>query len=415
MKASLKKIKDCRVRLVVEVEPELIEAKYQVVLKDIQKVAHLPGFRPGKAPLEMVERKYSKEAEEETLKALIPEAYHQSVRTQQIQPVTLPAISDIDFQRGKKLSFAAEFEQAPELKLKNYKGIKLKRESNDVSDEDMKKGVQSLLESRAELIPIVESRAVQKGDFVVSDIELWQDGKYAPGKEGVLLFVEPSEHDDFYDKILGAKEGEFREVSHKPTDEEKAKGDVLRPHYKVWIRSIKEKKLPEMSDDFAKSFGKDSVALLEDAIRKDVAQHKHSQSVEKMRKELFEKLLEQNQFVVPEELLAKQKERLMEQTRRQYAQMGIPESKFNQELERIQKEVDKRAEEQVRLYFILGQIAEAENIDVDEIELHSKLEALAQESKRPIEEVRRMFEDDLRESMTESKTVDFLIANAKFD
>ena len=406
MKASLKKLKDCRVKLLVEVEADRVENRFQEVLKDFQRAAQLPGFRQGKAPLEMVERRYSKEAHEEVLKSLIPEAYHQAVQAEKVHPVALPSISDIQCERGKKLMFAAEFERVPEAQVKNYKGIKLKRESADVTAEDVEKGVQTLVESRAELVPLVQPRAVQKGDFVVTDVEIWQEDKYVPGKQGALLYVEPSETDDFYDKILGAGENEVREISHK---------DTAKPHYKVWIRGIKEKKLPVLDDEFAKSFGKDNVELLKDALKKDLAKHKHTQSVEKMKKELYGKLLEQNSFVVPEGLVEKQIERLFGQAERQYQQMGLPASKFLEEKPKIQPEIHKKSEEQVRLYFILQKIAEAENIELDEVELKKRLEALAEESKRPMEEVRRVFEDDLRESMIEAKTVDFLVANAKFD
>ena len=407
MKSSLKKVKDCRVRLHVEAEADLVETRFQEVLKDFQRAAQLPGFRQGKAPLEMVERRYAKEAHEEVLKSLIPEAYHQALQMEKVHPVALPSISDIQCERGKKLVFTAEFECAPEVSVKNYKGMRLKREPAEVSPQDEENGIQSLLESRAELLAVAEARPVQKSDFIVADVEIWQETQYVPGKKGVLLYVEPGEADDFYEKVIGAEVNQMREISHKQ--------DGSKPHYKVWIRGIKEKKLPVLDEEFAKSFGKDTVEALKEALRKDLAQHKRSQSVEKMKKELFGKLLEQNTFMVPEGLVEKQKERLMDQARRQYLQMGIPETKFQQEIPAIDKEISQRAEEQVRLYFILQKIAELESIEVDEIELKHKLEALAAESKRPMEEAQRVFEDDLRDSMIETKAVDFLVANAKFD
>jgi trigger factor len=241
MKSSVKKVKDCRVRLSVEVEPERFEDRYKEVLRDFQKAANLPGFRGGKAPLDMVEKRYAKEAEEETLKALIPEAYHQCVAEAKLSPVSLPSISDVKLERGKKLAFAAEFEQEPEFKLKDYKGIKLRKVASDVPEDEVEKAMQSLAESRAEMTPLLEPRSVKAGDFVVSDIEVWQDGKYTPGRKGVLLYVESNPEDDFFDKIIGANVHEVREVSADPSPEEKAKGIVgRRPFYKVWVRGIKE-------------------------------------------------------------------------------------------------------------------------------------------------------------------------------
>lgn len=416
MKSSLKKIKDCKVRLTVEVEAERVENRYKEVLRDFQKAANLPGFREGKAPVDMVEKRYAKEAEEETLKALIPEAYQQCVVEAKLSPVTLPAISDIKFARGQKLTFAAEFDQEPEFKLKDYKGVKIRKVSPEVDGDDLDKAMQSLVESRAELTPIAVVRPVQKGDFLVCDIEIHQDGKYVPGKKGVLLYAEPNEEDDFFEKIVGAQVDEVREISADVSPEDKAKGIVgRRPFYKVWVRAIKEKKLPQLDEAFAKGFGLESVDALKEAVRKDLSKHKAGESQAKMKEELFSKLLKLADFTVPEALVEKQMERLFDQARRQYQQMGAPESRFEAEKESMREEVRAKAAEQVKLYFILQRVADEEGIGEDEIELEKRLVALAEESKRPMEEVRRVFEDDMRESMREKKTVDFLLENAKLE
>ncbi len=416
MKSSLKKVKDCRVKLTVEVEASLVETRYQEVLKDFQKAAQMPGFREGKAPMDLVEKKFSKEAEEEVLKSLIPEAYHRSLATHKVSAVSLPSISDIKLQRGKNLTFAAEFDQSPEFSLKNYKGVKIKKVPVDVPHEEVEKGLSSLLDSRAELIPLVESRAIQRGDFIVSDIEIWKEGKYTPSKKGALLFAEPNADDDFYEKVVGANLEEVREISVDPTEEEKKQGIVGRkPLYKVWIRGIKEKKVPALDDTFAQNFGKQTVNELREAVRKDIAGYKHSESYEKMKGELFEKLLALASFTIPEALVQKQKERLMEQTQKQYQRMGMPPGQFEEFRLKAEADAEPKARDQVKLYFILQKIADQEKIEADEAAVERKMQSLAEESKRPLEEVRRVFEDDARESMRETKTIDFLLANAKLE
>ncbi len=415
MKSSLKKIKDCRVRMTVEVDAERVEDRYQEVLKDFQKAARIAGFREGRAPMDLVEKKYSGEAREELLKSLIPEAYHESVRTQKVSPVSLPSVSDIKFERGKKLTFAAEFEQAPEVPIKNYKGLRLKRESSEISADDVEKGMQSLIESRAELVPLAIARPVQKDDFITVDIELWQNGQYVPAKKGVLLYVEENPEDDFFEKVVGANLDEVREITRGASAEDRERGIVGRtPYTKLWVRGIKEKRLPELNDEFAKEFGKDTVEALREAVRKDLAAHRHRQSVDKMKAELYDKLLTMASFALPETLVEKQKERLIEQAERQSKKMGGPGLTAEQR-QGLDAEAAEKARNQIKLYFILQQIAENEDIHEDEIELERQLNAIAEESKRPLDEVRHVFEDDLRESMREAKTVDFLIANAKFE
>ncbi len=403
-------------KLVVEVEPERVEERYREVLRGIQGAVTLPGFRQGKAPADLVEKKYLKEAEEELLKAIIPETYHQSVATHKVEPVSMPAIADIQFERGKKLTFTAEFESAPEISLKNYKGIRLKRADEEVVDDDVEKAIQSLLESRAQLVDISPLRPVQKGDFIAADIEIIQNGQYIPGRKDVILHIDQHPEDDFFEKIIGAQVDETKEINVDFSPEEKAQGLVGRkPFYKVHVKALREKKMPELTDDFAKEFQKETVAELKIAVRRDVANYKHSEAYHKMKNELYDRLLEMHSFVVPEGLLRKQTERLINQAKAGQLKSGMPADAVEKESEKWQKEAAEKAERQLRLYFILQRIFDKEDIEIDEIAIQRKLEQLAQESNRPIDEVRSMFESDLRESMKEERAVDFLLANAKFE
>jgi trigger factor len=414
MKSNVKRAEACKVRVTVEIEPERVETRYEEVLKDFQKQAVLPGFRQGKAPFEMVEKKYGREAEEELLKSIIPEAYHQAVTAQKISPVSLPKISDIKMERGKKLTFTAELEEAPQFNLKNYKGIAISRHSSEVLEEDVEKGLLSLRESKAELVPIIEPRPIQKGDFISTDIEIWKDGQYVPGRKGALLLVEPNPQDDFYDKVVGSRVDEVREISTDPTEEEKRQGIVGRkPLYKFWIRGIHEKRLPDLDETFARIFGKETIEELRQQVHKDIAGMKRDESYGKMKEELFRRLLGLASFPLPESLVEKQKERLLEDTRRHYERMGVPAQRFEEEKAKLEPEAAKKAREQVTVYFILQKVADLEGIEADEALLESRLQQLGEESKRPLEEVRHVFQEDLRDSMREAKTIEFLLANAK--
>lgn len=391
-------------RLSVEVDAAEIENRFKEVLRGMQGQATLAGFRQGKAPIDLVEKKYAREVEEEVIKSLVPENYHRAIQKHGVFPVSLPSISEVKMERGRSLRFEAEFETEPEFSLKNYKGVKIKKVPADVHPADLEKGMTSLLESKAEITPIVEPRAVQKGDFIVSDIEVWQNDQYVPGRKGVLLAAEPNDTDDFYDKVLGAQVDEVREVSGQG-----------KPLFKIWVRQIQEKKLPVLGEAFAKNFGKETVDDLREALRKDLARYKTSESQRLMKDELYARLLDSMKFEVPEGLVAKQRDRLLEQAQQEYRRMGLPESRFESDKAKLADDTLGKARNQVRLYFILKKVADTEKIEVDEIELERRLSAIAEESKRPMEEVRQVFEEDLRESMREKQTVDFLLANAKLE
>ncbi len=406
MKVALKKIKDCKIQMSVEVEANVVESRFQEVLRNFQRQARLPGFREGKAPTDLVEKRFADQAREETLKSLIPEVYHQSLHSQKVSAVSLPKISGVEYARGKKLSFSAEFDQAPSVSIKNYKGIKLKREPADVADEEVEKGLGALLDSKAEFIPLQDKRPAQQGDVVIVDVELWQqaEGRYIPGRSDVFLSVEPGAEDDFFTKIVGTSPAESREISRDG-----------KPFTRLHLKEIRQKRRPELNEDFSKIFGHQTAQDLRQAVRKDLVSYKHSQSLEKMKLELFEKLLGMTSFSSPESLIEKQKERLVNDARQRFQEMGAPAGEWQKEAARIEAEAGTRANEQIKLYFILQKIAELEKIQLDELELHQRLMAMVEQSKRPLEEVRRVFEEDLRESLREKKTVDFLIANAKFE
>lgn len=391
-------------RLSVVVDAKQVESRYQEVLRGIQGQATLAGFRQGKAPLDLVEKKFTKEAQEEVLKSLIPEVYHQAVLKHELSPVSLPSISEAKMERGRELAFEAEFETEPEFSLKNYKNLKIKKVPIEVNSEDLEKGMASLLESKAELVPILEPRAVQKDDYLISDIEIWQNDQYVPGKKGVLLAAQPGGSDDFFEKIVGAQIGDVREISMEQ-----------KPFFKVWVREIQEKKLPTLEAAFAKQFGKETVEELKSALQKDLSRAKLSESQRLMKDELYGKLLVLANFTVPEGLVAKQRDRLLEQARNEYLRAGMPTERFEKEKAGLEEETLVKAREQVKLYFILKKIADQEKIETDEIELERRLGAIAEESKRSLDEVRRVFEEDLRESMREKQTTDFLLAHAKLE
>lgn len=402
--------------MTVEVEAKLVEDRFADVYRQIQRVAQVPGFREGKVPLEIVEKRFAGEAQEEVIKSLVPEAYHMQVAANKLSPVTLPKISEVKLERGKGLSFAAEFEKAPEFSLRGYKGIKIEREPAEVTDADVDKSIESLLDSRAELTTVIEARAVQKGDMIRADVEMMKDGAYVPGRSGVLLAAEPNEHDDFFEKIIGAQTGEVREISVDHSPEEKAQGLVGRkPLYKIVVKEIQQKVRPALDAAFAESFGLPSVEELKTAVRKDLVAHKQQEQHDKMKAILFDRLLAMVNFEVPVELVERQRERLIEQARNQYARMGVSEERFNENRAKIEAEASGKAREQVKLYFILQKVADEESIDVDEEVYEQRLLALSQESERPLDEVRNAFGDDLRESMREAKVVDFLLANAKLE
>ncbi len=168
MKFQLKKLKDCKHALKIEVDEKRLGERYEEVYREFQKKAKLKGFREGKAPIDMVKTTFRAEAEEEVVKSLVGEAYHEALRESKLTPVGSPDIKDLKLE--KKLTFTAEFENVPLFNLKNYKGIRLEKPAVAVADDEVQKSLERLRETRATIEPIAILRPVQEGDGIRCDV-----------------------------------------------------------------------------------------------------------------------------------------------------------------------------------------------------------------------------------------------------
>ncbi len=411
MKFQLKKIKDCRHSLKVEVDSARIEARFEEVLKEFQKKAKIKGFREGKVPLDIVKTTFAKEADEEVVKSLIGETYYACVRESRITPVGMPDIKDLKLERGKRLSFTAEFEGVPDFSVRNYKGVRVNRRKEAVSDADIEKALASLRESRSELEPVALIRPVMEGDVVRCDVEVHKEGSYAPAQKGVLIAVDRQRtHADLCDQILGVQIDETRDITAEFSEEEKAQGLVGRkPVYRLTVRGIQTKKLPELDDAFASGFGKANMDELKAEIRRDMETMRREEADERLKNEIYETLLKSNGFEVPESLVVRQKERLLEQS-------GIAPSSNGHDKPpaavAVEAEAMEKAAKQIRLYFILEKIADAERIEPSEAEVEERLRLLAERAKQSVEEVREMYEEDVYQNLRHARTTDFLVKHA---
>lgn len=408
MKFQLKKIKDCRHSLKVEVEPARIEARFDEVLKEFQKKATLKGFREGKAPLDLVKATFAKEADEEVVKSLVGETYYACVRESKITPVGLPDIKDLKMERGKRLSFTAEFDGVSDFSVRSYRGIKLVRKKEAVTDADLDKTLAGLRETRAELEAVALIRPVQEGDVVRCDVEVHKEGAYKPAQRGVLIAVDRSRtHADLCGQITGVQVDETREITADFSEEEKAQGLIGRkPLYRLTVREIQTKKLPAADDAFAATFGKTTIDELKTEIRRDMELMRQHESDERLRSEIYEILLKANDIVVPESLVLRQRDRLLEQAGMSASANG------ERQVAAIDAEALDKARKQVKLYFILEKIADAERIEPADEEVQEEIRRQAERSGQSADEVREMYEEDIYQNLRHAKTTDHLLSHA---
>lgn len=404
MKSNLKKLKDCRFALAVEVDSKEVDAKYREVFLEISRKARIPGFRAGKAPMDLVEKNFLDTAKEEVVKSLVSRAYADGLQKHQARAVSYPQVKEVRAERGKNLTFVAEFDTEPDLKLKKYSGLKIRRPSDSATDADIHKALDGFRESRAAFAPLKEPRPVMATDCVrlkVAHSGSAEDAAAAPTETEVVV-PKDLESQGPLAALIGAGVGDEREIKG---------GDGKT--YATTVLEIKAKELPAMDEAFAQSFGQPSLEKLREEVSKDLQRYYRHQSREVMKNQVVEKLLAENSFAVPESLVERQKKAILE---RSLADAGANEAALSkmppEELKKLEATARQKAEEQVRLYFILERIAEESKIEVDDSELERRIQEIAAATRRDPEEIRHGLTDDVRHQLRQDKAMDSVLASA---
>ncbi|MCM8761042.1 MAG: trigger factor [Candidatus Omnitrophica bacterium] len=420
MKSKAKSLEECSTLFEIEVSKEAIARVFDEVYNDIAKAASIPGFRVGKAPIEMVRLHYAKDARQEVLKRLIPQAYRRALQEHDIHPVSLPEISDVIFEEDKPLTFKARVDTRPKFKLKEYKGLALEKKKVSISDADIDKMLQNLRELNAKYISI-DDRAVKMGDYVVGDLECFVDGKPIHKKRENLWVA--IDKDSFVvglsENMVGMKKGEEKDIEVTLPEKYPDKAFAgKRATYHVLIKEIKERKLSDLNDDFAKEMGKANLDELRKEIASEMESHAKANADIELENSLLNKLMDDNVFSVPSAFVTRQLDYMVEDAKRRLIEKGFKKEDLDKRDAEFKERFKNDAVRQVRLLFILDEIATREHIKADEEDLNNAYRAIAAQNGKKEEEVRAYYEsqelvDNLAEKIREGKTIRFLLDNAK--
>jgi len=421
VKISVKDSAKCQKKLEIEVPKELIEKEFDKVYTELQKNAEVPGFRKGKAPRHMLEEHFGHKASERALSNLINEGYHKAIEQENIHPVQMPEISNVNFDENDKLTFEALVDIKPVFELKNYKGLKIKKASALVTDEDVDKTIELLRDRYAQYIP-VETRGIKIGDYVICDFSYYTADKLIEEKKNSWLLITKEMFIPGLDKKLeGIKKDEEKEFEitlpkyYKP---EEFAGKKVK--FKIKVNEIKEKKLPALDDEFAKMAGKKTMDEIRVQIRQEMEKEKQLQVKQDMRSQLIDGLVKAMPLDVPPSLLAKREESLKQSTRERMRQSGLTQEQMDKKEKQLNEVYAKEALKQLRIYFIMGEIAEKEKITVEEQDMTQRIEDLAKTYNQNPDTVFNYLEqnnllENMHSEILEEKIISFLIDNAKVE
>ena len=387
MNVTVENLAPCKKMVRIELDAQAVDAAFATVEKGFQKEARLPGFRPGKAPIPMVVKKYEAEIKEEVKRKIIGDSYRDALKEKNIEVLGYPDIEEIQFGRGQSLMFAATIETSPEFELPEYKGLPIKRESKDVTDADVAKALDLLREQRTDFAKV--ERTLGNGDIAVVNYSGTSDGKplteIAPTAKGLTqnqgFWVEIKDGafiPGFGEQLIGAKAGDKRTVTVDfPADFVSKELSGRKGIYEVEVVEVREKTLPALDDAFAKSFEAESLEKLREGVRRDLeSELKYKQSRD-LRSQIVTGLLGKVNFELPEGTVANETRNVVYNLVQENAKRGVAKDVIEKEKDAIYNAASANAKERVKLAFLVQKIAEKESIKVSQEEVLRRIQSLA--------------------------------------
>jgi len=404
----------------VEIPAEEVTRETEALIAKYQKVVRLPGFRSGHVPASIIRQRFKEEIKSDVVETLVPRYFRQETEKQGMVPVSQPRVSDLHVHEGEPLRFKASFEIMPQIKVEGYKELRADRPEIAVKDEDVEEALASVREQHATYTSI-EGSSLADGDFAQASMDgkpKEDDPTSKPVHMDEILIEIGGKNTvpEFTEHLRGANAGDTREFEVRyPADSNDKRLAGKTFVYTVKVHAIKQKNLPELSDDFAKELGEFSSL---DQVRKQIrenmeAERKHSAERESKDK-LVAELVRRNDFEVPESLVDRQIDVRLERGLRALAAQGMKiEDMKKMDLPRLRAGQRDQAVQDVKSSLLLERIAELEQIRVSDEEFDRELEALARQSKQTPEAVRAKLTQDggldrIRNRIRSEKTLDFL-------
>ena len=410
----------CRRELELEIPAEDVSKATERVAKEISRVARVPGFRPGKAPLSLIKRRFADDIKGEVLQSLVPERVEKAVVEEKLSPVSQPQVEKLEFNEGQPLKFRAVFEVLPEFELGKYKGLEIEMPAMDVTEEDINKALEETRERAAAFAP-VEGRAVENGDFAQLKLVGTPEGGGEPIQaDSVLCHVGAEETmEPFNENLRGANIGDHKEFDvDYPADYPDQKRSGKKFHYTADVTGIKTKKLPELNDEFAKDVS-DATTLdeLKKKIRENLEHQRDHRQKDLQREKVIFELVKLHDFPVPESLVEHQKDVRLERVVRSLAQQGVDPRAVNLDWVTLRQRQEERAKEDVKAELIIDRIASTEQIDVTDEEMEHEMQHLGSHSGESVEAIRARLTkqgalDRMKAKLRSDKTLDWLAQNA---
>lgn len=371
-----------------EVPRDVVEKEINDLIESLRKEAKIDGFRKGKVPRDLVRARYARTARQEAIEKVIQGAYGKVLEKESLKPVTPASVTGLNFDEEGPLTFTVEIEILPEIKVENYKGVKVKKIEREAEDKEVDAEMENLRERFSTSNSV--DREAACGDIVA--IDYWRiddqgnevaDSKitgfpFELGKQTVLK--------EFDEGLVGAKKGDTKQISVTYPDDfeqEEIRGQTVV--FGVEVNDVRNKTLPELTDDFAIKVGADSLLDLRLKVRESIQRMLDDDAKSKMKRQIIEAVIESNPFEVPQAMIEASLDAMMETYEKRAEQGG---ESHKQQLADLREKMRPVAVNVVKEQFIIDEIAKREGIQVEQVDIEKVISSFAERMNAPPDRVR---------------------------
>ncbi len=425
MNIDIEEIGPCKKLIKIEVPKEKIEDEWKNQLNEVAKMANLPGFRKGKAPRQLLERKFGDRIEDEVKRAIVSESYRQAIEENKLSPVGDPDIGDINLELGKPLKYEITLEVLPTFELGEYKGMQLKKKLVSVTDEDIENALKTLSQQKTQL-SIVTKGKVKDEDYIICDCEVSVNGEVVWKDEEMEVVVSGSDVaninvPDLKSNLVGAKSGDKRTIEVQLGDNFSIEQHRNQPaRLVISINEIKRPTSPDINDELAKQVGYDSLDELKEFLSKRLDMEKKRMAEGEMMNQITNKLVEMADIDLPEDLIQNQSNERLHKYQLELLNKGTPQEEIEKNMEDLKNASGESVVRDFKMSLVLEQIAEKERVFVTEDDVNRRISEMAgmygmdpAGMKKQLEKMNSM--SNLRHQLKESKTLDYIMKEANIE
>jgi len=422
---------ECTREVEIEVSADEVTKGFRTVLKKYQKLARIPGFRPGKVPESVLRSRFSAGIREEVVEAVVPQHFREAIAQKGLRPVSQPQVTDLRLEEGQPLHFKAAFEVVPEFSVDGYQDVKVQKPDTELTGAEFDAELDSIRDARSTMETITEDRGLADGDWArISFTGELEASQNPAGTEASSPAPQPIEASDvsveiggsdtvaaFSDALRGSKPGQELkfEVTY-PGDfgQKRLAGKTVA--YKVEVKGIQKKVRPELNDQFAKELGPyENLEDLKTKLREHLASDKKNRLLSETRNRLVDALVAKFQFPVPESIIQSQIDTRLERGLRALAAQGMrTEDMRKLDFDRLREAQRESATSEVKGTLVLDRIADVENIQVSDEEIDRELQVISLQTREPLETLRDRLTREgslarIREQLRREKTGNLLL------